>query len=74
MEDTDSIPPDALTEINKGLARSRLSWERYRNDAKFHAAVSSMVLWMEHHKFTIDDMKEAADMADSIVESRKPLT
>lgn len=70
-EATNQIPPDTLAEINKGFALARLSWARYQNDVKFNAAVTSMVLWMERHKFTADDMKEAADMAESIVEAGK---
>jgi hypothetical protein len=69
---TDSIPPDVLKQINNGFARSILTWERYRNDPKFKAAVFLMVQWLQHHKsMTADDLREAVEMADSIVESRR---
>lgn len=69
---TDSIPPDVMKQINNGFARAILTWERYRNDPKFNAAVSSMVQWLQYHKnLTADDLREAVEMADSIVESRK---
>jgi len=71
-KNTDSIPPDVLKQINDGLAKGRATWDRYYFDPKFHAAVSSMVQWLQYHKnLTADDLREAVEMADSIVESRK---
>lgn len=68
----DSIPPDVLEQINDGLARGRAPWDRYRFDPKFHAAVNSMVQWLQYHKsLTADDLREAVEMADSIVEASR---
>lgn len=69
---TDSIPPDVLKQINDGLAKGRATWDRYHFDPKFHAAVSSMVQWLQYHKnLTADDLREAVEMAESIFEYRK---